>query len=105
MPIASQPRIKYDLRKIEERMLLVSKLAHKNGIKILFPVKAFPAKPVLALAGKILDGFDISNNTEFALIKSVIKKDASLWISGPGREVPPGQIAKRAVYSSNSLNA
>jgi len=67
------PCLYYNLDKIKEDFKYFN--ANKNeNIKLLFPVKSFSHKFFLDEISEYLDGFDISNNTEYESIESYNKE-------------------------------
>jgi diaminopimelate decarboxylase len=100
-----QARIEYDLSKIQDRMQWTASLAEKSNIRLLFPVKSFPAQPVLKLAARYLHGFDVSNNVEYKLIQKFSTSSKDVWVSGPAHEVPKHKFKNRLHISLNSNGA
>ncbi len=100
-----RPRIEFDLAKIENRMKRVSAHARRNHVRMLFPVKSFPAPQVLKLAARYLDGFDVSNRAEYQLIRKFASRGKDIWVSGPVHEVPSHPFKNRLKVAANSTDA
>ena len=60
------PTLIYDLTAIAATMRAVASAARAVGIRALFAAKSFPHPVVRALAGELLDGFDVAAPAEIA---------------------------------------
>jgi diaminopimelate decarboxylase len=72
----------FDLAELEAKMRALVGLGDEQ-VKFIFPVKSFPHKEVLQLAGHYLNGFDVSNHAELELVKPWCKSQDILWSSSP----------------------
>lgn len=52
-----------------------------RNVRILFPIKSFPNKEILALASKYFHGFDFTNLEEYSLARDFISSKHILWCS------------------------
>lgn len=66
-----------DLKKFEENKKNTCK-----GVSFIFPVKCCTNRRALKIVCKNMDGFDISNNNEYQLIKKY-QKNKLICSSGP----------------------
>lgn len=72
----------YYLPGIKERMEQLSRLQNQQ-LHFLFPVKSFNHPTILKMAGSLLHGFDVSNQTELEAVRPYLKKDHLVWTSSP----------------------
>jgi hypothetical protein len=83
----------YDLDSLVSKAKLLKQMLEEQGASrcsLLFPVKAFPAPEVLSLLADIVDGFEVSNAQELALIRPSLSADHIIWHSSPLNECEEG---------------
>lgn len=74
------PVVIVDLKKFEENIKKIKSTC--KGVSFIFPVKCCTNRRVLKIVCKNMDGFDISNNNEYQLIKKY-QKNKLICSSGP----------------------
>lgn len=77
----------FDLGEIEGNMKALMALGDER-VKFIFPVKSFPHKEVLQIAGRYMNGFDVSNSAELDLVKPYLKSQDVVWSSSPHTWTP-----------------
>lgn len=80
---SNKPAQYYFFSDLFEQKLKQLKKDTPQNIKYLFPVKAFPHEAPLQIAGKLLDGFDVSNQAELNLVKPFLGAQHRIWCSSP----------------------
>lgn len=71
----------FDMTAMAANMSTIVAFASRYGARVLLPVKSFPHPAVLDLARNLLDGFDVSNETELGL--AAPRSDQWVVASGP----------------------
>lgn len=72
----------FDISEIKKNASLLKSL-EDDQIKFIFPVKSFPHASVLTMVAEVLSGFDVSNATEFNLVKDLVEEEHIIWSSSP----------------------
>ncbi len=85
----SQSLYIYDLELLKSRFASIT-MDKPDNVSFLFPVKAFPHCKLLELVSEYFDGFDVSNENEFNLVKDCINDDHVCWSSAPYDTSYPG---------------
>lgn len=72
----------FDLNEIDKNLSFLQGLQDEQ-VQFIFPVKSFSRAEVLRLANQRLSGFDVSNQPEMDLIRSIKRDHATIWSSSP----------------------
>jgi diaminopimelate decarboxylase len=67
----SRPALVFERAAIEANLRHVAAAAHAVGIRALFAAKSFAHREVVALAGELLDGFDVASPAELAAVPAM----------------------------------
>ena len=104
----TKPKIIYDLNILRENLAFIQEAANTNNINILFAVKSFPVATVLDFVSSYVDGFEISNTSEYKLLpannsyKFISVNDPTIKLS----EIPTylSQKNKTVLYNLDCLD-
>lgn len=77
------PQLLFDRATLERTMGETAAAGHAAGLRVLFAVKSFPHRDVLALAAAQLDGFDVASAGELSEVRTLLAPRHALSITDP----------------------
>jgi diaminopimelate decarboxylase len=100
------PILLYDWERIRNNIIDCESIFRELNVKFLFPVKAFPYHKFLYNIAKMNMGFDVSQYSEYKLIKELITEETIVSFSSPSLcldKIKKNIMGKHIIFY-NSLN-
>lgn len=91
---ADGPQLVYDLARLEQTMREVMAAARAAQVQVLFAVKSFPLRPVLELAARHTDGFDLASPGELASVADLVASRHLVSVADPTQQTTPALAAR-----------